>query len=39
MPPLPLIAWKRRSDWIGNVPELLSTSPWISRIGSLILCA
>ena len=34
-----VFAWFIRSLWIGKVPELLSASPWISRIGVLIFCA
>lgn len=37
--PWPLSAAKKRSLCIGNVPGLLSSSPWISRMGFLILSA
>jgi len=33
------MASKRRSDWMGKVPELSSASPWIRSSGFLILLA
>jgi len=36
VPPSPLIAAKSRSELIGKVPELLSASPCVIKIGSLI---
>ena len=35
----PVMAANSRSDWIGNVPWLLSASPCMIRMGSLILSA
>ena len=39
VPPSPLTAWYIRSDCTGKVPELLSTTPWVSNSGSLIFSA
>src|ERR1022692_3007059 len=33
VPPLPWIASNNRCDWIGKVPELLSSAPWMSKTG------
>jgi hypothetical protein len=39
VPPRPLTAANMRSLWIGNVPLLLSSSPWMISSASLIFSA